>query len=90
MLRRMEPMSKKMKKLEVVAIDNGMSEWRTMWIGDTVETDGVEWLAKHEGGKDAVLLLVYPMVGGEFTSKMIKAYRMFTSLLWCLRVLADV
>ncbi|KAK6406244.1 hypothetical protein LTR81_019050 [Elasticomyces elasticus] len=75
MLRRMEPPSKKEKKLEVVPIDNGMSEWRTIWIGDTIETDGMEWLAGHEGGKDAVLLLVYPMVGGEFTSKMIKAYQ---------------
>ena len=80
MLRRMEPPSKKEKKLEVVPIDNGMSEWRTMWVGDTVETDGLEWLEQHEGGKDAVLLLVYPMVGGEFTSKMINAYRRSTPI----------
>ncbi|KAK3067933.1 hypothetical protein LTR53_014880 [Teratosphaeriaceae sp. CCFEE 6253] len=74
MLRRMEPASKKEKKLEVVPIDNGMSEWRTMWVGDTLEVDGVEWLKANGGGKEAVLLLVYPMVGGEFTSRMIEAY----------------
>ncbi|KAK4553722.1 hypothetical protein LTR86_009220 [Recurvomyces mirabilis] len=74
MLRRMEPASKKEKKLDVVAIDNGMSEWRTVWIGDTIEADGVKWLEQDKGGKDAVLLLVYPTVGNEFTSKMIKAY----------------
>ncbi|KAK5121622.1 hypothetical protein LTR85_004794 [Meristemomyces frigidus] len=73
-LRRMEPASKKEKKMDVVPIDNGMSEWRTMWIGDTVQADGTEWMQQHEGGKDAVLLLVYPTVGNEFTSKMIKAY----------------
>jgi hypothetical protein len=62
------------KQLQVTAIDNGLSEWRTMWIGDTIEADGHKWLQQHQGGKDAVLLLVYPMVGNEFTSKMIKAY----------------
>ena len=77
MLRRMEPASKKEKKLEVVPIDNGMSEWRTLWVGDTVQADGVQYLQEHDGGKNAVLLLVYPTVGNEFTSKMIKAYREF-------------
>ncbi|KAK0261429.1 hypothetical protein LTS09_004142 [Friedmanniomyces endolithicus] len=75
MLRRMEPVGKKEKKVEVVAVDNGMSEWRTVWVGDTVEMGGEEWLGKHGGGREAVLLLVYPMVGGEFTSKMIGAYQ---------------
>lgn len=60
--------------LEVVPIDSGVSEWRTMWIGDTLETDGVAWLGKNGGGKDAVLLLVYPSVGHEFTARTIKAY----------------
>ena len=73
----MEPVSKKEKKLEVVPIDNGMSEWRTLWVGDTVQADGVQYLQEHDGGKDAVLLLVYPTVGNEFTSKMINAYREF-------------
>lgn len=62
------------KNLEVVAIDNGISEWRTLWIGDTLETDGVKWLQKNAGGSNHVLLLVYPQVGLEFTSKTIKAY----------------
>ena len=75
MLRRMEPVGKKEKKLEVLPIDNGMSEWRTLWVGDTVQADGVQYLQEHDGGKDAVLLLVYPTVGNDFTSKMIKAYR---------------
>lgn len=80
MLRRMEPASKKEKKLELVPIDDGTSEWRTMWVGDTTEADGVKWLQQHDGGKDAVLLLVYPTVGNEFTSKMIKAYRKCTTV----------
>lgn len=72
MLRRLETNPK--KKLNVIAVDNGLSEWRTMWIGDTIATDGHKWLQQNQGGKDGVLLLVYPMVGLEFTSKMIKAY----------------
>ena len=72
MLRRIETNPK--KRLAVTAIDNGLSEWRTMWISDTIEADGTKWLQQHDGVKDAVLLLVYPMVGNEFTSKMIKAY----------------
>lgn len=63
------------KKLTVTPIDNGQSEWRTIWVGDTVESDGDKWLCQHDGGKDHVLLLVYPVVGNEFTSKMLKAYR---------------
>jgi len=75
MLRRLEPGSKKEGRVEVVPIDNGISEWRTMWVGDTVEADGAKWLLQHDGGREAVLLLVYPSVGNEFTSKMIQAYR---------------
>ncbi|KAF2216316.1 hypothetical protein CERZMDRAFT_33393 [Cercospora zeae-maydis SCOH1-5] len=73
MLRRLEVQAK--KQLTVIAVDNGLSEWRTMWIGDTIEADGHKWLQQNQGGKDGVLLLVYPMVGMEFTSKMIKAYK---------------
>lgn len=72
MLRRM---AQGKKKLEVIAIDSGLSEWRTMWVGDTVEADGVKWLYQHQGARDMVLLLVYPNTGEDFTSKMIKAYR---------------
>jgi hypothetical protein len=90
-LRRMEPPSKKEKKLKVLPIDNGVSEWRTMWVGDTIETDGMKWLEQNNGGREDVLLLVYPTVGNEFTSKMIKAYskcrsaaRMISMLTECL------
>lgn len=74
MLRRMEAPSKKEKKLEVLPIDNGVSEWRTVWVGDTLETDGIKWLQQNGGGKDDVLLLVYPTVGNDFTGKILKAY----------------
>ena len=62
------------KQLKVIPVDNGLSKWRTMWIGDTVQSDGEQWLKKNNGGKDSVLLLVYPNTGEEFTSKMIRAY----------------
>lgn len=66
--------------MKVVPIDNGISEWRTMWVGDTQQTDGVEYLKRHSGGKDDVLLLVYPQVGLEFTSKILHAYSMYVSI----------
>ena len=46
-----------------------------MWVGDTVSTDGVEFLRKRDGAKGEVLLLVYPQVGGEFTARVLKAYK---------------
>ncbi|KAL6242498.1 hypothetical protein RBB50_010638 [Rhinocladiella similis] len=58
----------------VVAVDSGQSRWRTTWISDTVVTDGVQYLRKRSGCPDAVLLLVYPIVGGEFTRKVLEAY----------------
>lgn len=77
MLRRMrEGQGKKGGSLgEVVPVDNGLSDWRTLWVADTVEMDGAEWLRRHEGGKGHVLLLVYPQVGHDFTARTIKAYR---------------
>jgi hypothetical protein len=75
MLRRMEPVSKKEKKLGVLPVDNGLSEWRVMWVGDTIQADGEKWLQQNKGAPDDVMLLVYPMVGNEFTKKMIQAYR---------------
>lgn len=83
MLRRMKDGK---KNLEVTPIDNGISEWRTMWVGDTVEIDGVKWLQQHADGKDHVLLLVYPQVGLEFTSKTIKAYSKFVLFETCFYV----
>ena len=64
----------KKKPLTVVPVDNGISEWRTMWVGDTVNSDSVKYMQKHSDGKDQVMLLVYPQVGFEFTSKTLTAY----------------
>jgi hypothetical protein len=50
--------------LTVHAVDNMQSEWRVNWVNDTVIADGVKWLHKNASGKDMVLLLVYPVVGG--------------------------
>ena len=62
---------------EVIAVDSGQSVYRTVWIGDTVLADGVRWLERErQGAKGDVLLLVYPIVGGEgFTEKVIRAYK---------------
>ncbi|KAI5255260.1 hypothetical protein E4T42_01916 [Aureobasidium subglaciale] len=65
----------KQKPLTVVPVDNGISEWRTVWVGDTNQIDGVDYLKKNADGKDQVLLLVYPQVGLEFTSRILKAYK---------------
>lgn len=61
--------------LVVHAVDNGDSVWRTTWINDTVVADGAKFLAKMDGGKDAVLLLVYPQVTTSFTTAVLKGYR---------------
>lgn len=68
--------------LTVHAVDNMQSEWRVNWIDDTAITDGVKWLQKNNKGKDMVLLLVYPVVGGgigggtegSFTRNLVAAY----------------
>ncbi|KAL2884054.1 hypothetical protein SGCOL_000694 [Colletotrichum sp. CLE4] len=69
--------------LTVHAVDNLQSEWRTNWIADTIPSDGVTYLAQHAGGKDMVMLLVYPVVGGSvaggtegsFTRGLVEAYK---------------
>jgi len=60
--------------VSVTAVDNLQSEYRTLWISDTVVHDGVKYLEADNGARDAVLLLVYPIVGMDFTSKILKAY----------------
>ncbi|KAM5346558.1 hypothetical protein ACJ41O_009563 [Fusarium nematophilum] len=50
--------------LTVHPVDNMQSEWRVNWVDDTVISDGVKWLHKNANGKEMVLLLVYPVVGG--------------------------
>ncbi|KAL9112309.1 MAG: hypothetical protein Q9227_003427 [Pyrenula ochraceoflavens] len=60
----------------VVPIDNLQSTWRTLWISDTIITDGVQWLKRRKGAPDMILLLVYPIVGGDgFTKKVLDAYK---------------
>lgn len=61
--------------MTVTAIDNGDSLWRTLWIADTVKMDAAKFLNKENGGKDAVLLLVYPQAGGDFTKSVLASFR---------------
>jgi hypothetical protein len=68
MLRRLNP------ALTVTAVDNAQSKWRTTWIDDTLITDGITYLRKRSGCPDSLLLLVYPIVSGEFTRKVVDAY----------------
>ena len=61
--------------LKVDAVDNLQSEYRTLWISDTIVKDGEKYLEAEKGAQDAVLLLVYPIVGLDFTTKILKAYK---------------
>ncbi|KAI0188513.1 hypothetical protein EV127DRAFT_434303 [Xylaria flabelliformis] len=67
----------------VTPVDSAQSSWRTNWVSDTLITDGATYLREtRAGAKDAVLLLVYPIVGGGvaggseggFTRGMLDAY----------------
>ncbi|GKT51249.1 uncharacterized protein ColSpa_11430 [Colletotrichum spaethianum] len=68
--------------LEVHPVDNMQSEWRVNWVPDTLVSDGVKFLRGRDAGKDLVLLLVYPVVGGgvaggtegSFTRGLVDAY----------------
>jgi len=60
--------------VEVTAVDNEQSAWRTMWIGDTIIADGEKYLKENKGCRTAVLLMVYPIVGADFTAKILSAY----------------
>lgn len=69
--------------LEVRPVDNMQSEWRVNWVDDTEVAEGTRWLARNSGGKDLVMLLVYPVVGGGvaggveggFTRDLVKAFK---------------
>ena len=63
MLRRMN--------VDVVAVDNMASEYRMMWISDTVKADGVEYLRK---GSKRVLLMVYMVTAADLTRRILEAY----------------
>lgn len=71
-----------MKKLDVHAIDNQLSSYRISWVNDTIISDGVQFLKKppndlgiEQGGRNCVLLLVYPQATGDFTEKILKTFR---------------
>ncbi|GAW21285.1 hypothetical protein ANO14919_108040 [Xylariales sp. No.14919] len=67
----------------VTPVDSAQSSWRTSWVRDTLIADGATYLkTTRSGARDAVLLLVYPIVGGGvaggreggFTRNMLDAY----------------
>ncbi|KAJ0161092.1 hypothetical protein CTA2_6791, partial [Colletotrichum tanaceti] len=68
--------------LQVHPVDNMQSEWRVNWVPDTLVSDGVAFLRARDRGRDLVLLLVYPVVGGgvaggtegSFTRGLVDAY----------------
>jgi hypothetical protein len=62
-----------MKKLEIQAVDNMTSKFRTRWIRDTIKDDA-EIFLKHESEERSVLLLVYPQAGGSLTEKFLRAF----------------
>ena len=59
---------------QTAAVDNLQSRYRTLWISDTIVEDGEKYLKANKGAKDALLLLVYPIVGSNFTAKVLDAY----------------
>jgi len=61
--------------VQVQAVDNLESKWRTTWISDTIVADGVAYLQKKRGGKGAVLLMVYPVARSGLTARVLEAYR---------------
>lgn len=60
--------------VQVDAVDNLQSRYRSLWIDDTIVEEGEKYLKAQKGAKDALLLLVYPIVGSEFTSRVLNAY----------------
>lgn len=60
--------------VSVDAVDNLQSRYRSLWIDDTILEEGEKYLKAQKGAKDALLLLVYPIVSSEFTSKVLNAY----------------
>lgn len=61
--------------VSVQAVDNLQSEYRTMWISDTLINDGESYLREKKGCKDQVLLLVYPIVSSDFTSRILDTFK---------------
>ena len=61
--------------VDVLAVDNGQSAYRTLWIADTLREDGVRWLKRNNGARDRLLLLVYPITAGDWTAEVLRAYK---------------
>lgn len=61
--------------VSVLAVDNLQSEYRTLWVHDTLVEDGGKYLKNERGRKDAVLLLVYPIVSSDFTTEVLDTYK---------------
>ncbi|KAH6710599.1 hypothetical protein BKA61DRAFT_645047 [Leptodontidium sp. MPI-SDFR-AT-0119] len=61
--------------LNVTAVGNMASKYRTRWIENTVKADGVEYLKKNGGGKGRVLLMVYMVTASSFTKRVLREYR---------------
>lgn len=62
------------KALDVRAVDSQVSEYRVMWIKDTIKMEGKQYLMRNGGGKGCVMLLVYPQATGNFTGPMMKSF----------------
>lgn len=61
--------------VDVTAVDDMSSEYRTMWIDDTVKADGVEYLKRNQGGRGRLLLMVYMVTSAGFVKRTIQAYK---------------
>jgi len=46
-----------------------------MWVGDTIAETGVAYLDANEGGKEAILLLVYPQTEEDFVPQTVEHYK---------------
>ena len=68
------PLDDGMKALEVHAVDNQTSLYRTIWISDTEKVGGDVFL-KRNARNDSILLLVYPQAGGNFTEKVLRTFK---------------
>ena len=61
--------------VEVQAVDNQQSKYRTAWISNTIFAEGEKYLMKNGGCKEQILLMVYPIVGTDFTVRILEAYK---------------
>ncbi len=61
--------------VSVEAVDNLQSEDRTLWVGDTLVKNGEQYLREKGVCKDDVLLLMYPIVNSDFTSRILNVYK---------------